>query len=105
MLIEVSTLNVFLKPKAFKWCKEDIGMMDGLTTNGVLILHPLSGQHGIVDKGPGLWREVSIAGDIYALRRARSDRGAGKKVLEKGTVLQLFRFLKTLIASYSFVMF
>ena len=55
-------------------------MMDGLTTNGVLILHPLSGQHGVVSYGPGVWREVSIAGDIYGLRKARSDRGAGKMV-------------------------
>ncbi|XP_028409832.1 E3 ubiquitin-protein ligase pellino homolog 1-like [Dendronephthya gigantea] len=79
--------NICLGSKAIKWCKEDVGMMDGLTTNGVLILHPLSGQHGVVDRGPGLWREVSITGDIYALRRARSDRGAGKKVANESNVL------------------
>ena len=69
----------FSQSKAIKWCKED-GMMDGLTTNGVLILHPLSGEHGVMSAGPGVWREVSIAGNIYGLRKARSDRGAGKKV-------------------------
>ena len=57
------------------------GMMDGLTTNGVLILHPCSGQHGVLSNGPRVWREVSIAGDIYGLRKARSDRGAGRKVI------------------------
>ena len=55
-------------------------MMDGLTTNGVLILHPQSGQDGVVSNGLGVWREVCIAGDIYGLRKARSDRGAGKMV-------------------------
>ena len=63
-----------------KWTQEN-GMMDGLTTNGVLIMHPLSGEHGVLPNcRGGVWREVSIAGDIYGLRRARSDRGAGKQV-------------------------
>ena len=44
-------------------------------------MHPLSGEHGVLPNcRGGVWREVSIAGDIYGLRRARSDRGAGKQV-------------------------
>lgn len=58
-------------------------MMDGFTTNGVLLLHPHNGKHGVVSNSPGVWREVSIAGNIYGLRKARSDRGLGKKVREK----------------------
>ena len=64
--------------------------MDGLTTNGVLILHPLSGQHGVVSNGPGVWREISIVGDVYGLRKARSDRGAGKKVSERIRKIQVY---------------
>ena len=78
--------NICLGSKAIKWCQED-GMMDGLTTNGVLILHPLGGQHGVVSNGPGVWREVSIAGDIYGLRKARSDRGAGKIIENESNLL------------------
>ena len=62
-----------------KWSQQH-GMMDGLTTNGVLIMHPQSGEHGVLSNHPRIWREVSIAADVYCLRRARSDRGVGKKV-------------------------
>lgn len=64
-----------------KWSQEN-NMMDGLTTNGVLIMHPQSGEHGVMSNCPGIWREVSIAGDIYGLRKARSDRGVGKQVFQ-----------------------
>lgn len=78
--------NIQLGEKAMKWSQNE-GMMDGLTTNGVLILHPQSGEYGVVSANPGVWREVSIIGDIYGLRRARSDRGVGRKVVNESNVL------------------
>lgn len=54
--------------KATKWYSE--GEIDGLTTNGILIMHPLDGFAG--NSKPGIWREVSVDGGIYALRESRS---------------------------------
>lgn len=53
--------------------------MDGLTTNGVLIMHP----HGCFSDGNatyGTWREVSIGGAIYSLRASRSAPVKGNAV-------------------------
>ena len=61
-------LHNWLKEKATKWYSE--GEIDGLTTNGVLIMHPVSGFAS--DSKPSLWREVSVDGGIYALRESRS---------------------------------
>ncbi len=51
---------------------------DGLTTNGVLIMHQ-RGDWG-TDMSPGVWREVSVSGDIYGLRQTRSAKERGKTV-------------------------
>lgn len=53
--------------------------MDGLTTNGVLIMHP-SGCFSDGNPTPGLWREVSIGGAIYSLRISRSAPVKGNSV-------------------------
>lgn len=54
--------------KATKWYNG--GEIDGLTTNGILIMHPADGFNSKAKVG--LWREVSVGGGIYALRESRS---------------------------------
>lgn len=62
--------------KATKWKNPD-GHMDGLTTNGVLVMHPEGFPE---DSRQGLWREISVCGDVYALRETRSGPSRGKLV-------------------------
>ncbi|ETE56176.1 hypothetical protein L345_18113, partial [Ophiophagus hannah] len=50
--------------------------MDGLTTNGVLVMHPDGGFSE--DSTPGVWREISVCGNVYALRDSRSAQQRGK---------------------------
>ncbi|CAL8275129.1 unnamed protein product [Gadus morhua 'NCC'] len=70
-----SSKNIFLGEKAAKWRTPD-GQMDGLTTNGVLVMHP---HHGFTqDSGPGLWREISVCGSVFTLRETRSAQHRGK---------------------------
>eukprot|EP00064_Thunnus_orientalis_P009905 superscaffoldBa00001285_g9931 len=58
-----SSKNIFLGEKAAKWKTSD-GQMDGLTTNGVLVMHPRNGF--TQDSKPGVWREIS---HLEALRQ------------------------------------
>lgn len=52
--------------------------MDGLTTNGVLVMHP---RHGFSqDSRPGLWREISVCGHVFTLRETRSSQQRGRTV-------------------------
>lgn len=52
--------------------------MDGLTTNGVLVMHP---REGFTDESrPGVWREISVCGDVYTLRETRSAQQRGNLV-------------------------
>ncbi|XP_051936166.1 E3 ubiquitin-protein ligase pellino homolog 1b isoform X1 [Hippocampus zosterae] len=63
--------------KAAKWKTSD-GQMDGLTTNGVLVMHP---RHGFSqDSRPGVWREISVCGNVFTLRETRSAQQRGKMV-------------------------
>ncbi|KAJ3606763.1 hypothetical protein NHX12_026282 [Muraenolepis orangiensis] len=68
-----SSKNIFLGEKATKWKNPD-GHMDGLTTNGVLVMHP---EDFPEDSRQGLWREISVCGDVYALRETRSGPSRG----------------------------
>jgi hypothetical protein len=64
--------------------------MDGLTTNGVLVMHP---QGGFTEESqPGVWREISVCGDVYTLRETRSAQQRGKLVsrLRSGKFSQMF---------------
>ncbi|XP_056135983.1 E3 ubiquitin-protein ligase pellino homolog 1-like [Lampris incognitus] len=72
-----SSKNIFLGEKAAKWRNPD-GQMDGLTTNGVLVMNP---HHGFTqDSRPGQWREISVCGNIFRLRETRSAQQRGKLV-------------------------
>ncbi|XP_068451833.1 E3 ubiquitin-protein ligase pellino homolog 1-like [Clinocottus analis] len=72
-----SSKNIFLGEKAAKWRMQD-GQMDGLTTNGVLVMHP---RHGFSQGSkPGLWREMSVCGNVFTLRETRSSQQRGKMV-------------------------
>ncbi|XP_068424414.1 E3 ubiquitin-protein ligase pellino homolog 1b [Clinocottus analis] len=72
-----SSKNIFLGEKAAKWKTPD-GQMDGLTTNGVLVMHPRSGF--TQDSKPGVWREISVCGGVFTLRETRSAQQRGKLV-------------------------
>ncbi|PIO40727.1 hypothetical protein AB205_0036600, partial [Aquarana catesbeiana] len=80
-----SSKNIFLGEKAAKWKNPD-GHMDGLTTNGVLVMHP---KGGFTDESkPGVWREISVCGDVYTLRETRSAQQRGKLVENETNILQ-----------------
>lgn len=53
--------------------------MDGLTTNGVLIMHP-KGKFCGGNAKCGLWRETSLGGDVFSLRESRSAQQKGQPV-------------------------
>ncbi|XP_053923844.1 E3 ubiquitin-protein ligase pellino homolog 2 isoform X1 [Cuculus canorus] len=80
-----SSKNIFLGEKAAKWKNPD-GHMDGLTTNGVLVMHPKGGF--TEESKPGVWREISVCGEVYTLRETRSAQQRGKLVENETNVLQ-----------------
>ncbi|XP_053553308.1 E3 ubiquitin-protein ligase pellino homolog 2 isoform X2 [Bombina bombina] len=80
-----SSKNIFLGEKAAKWKNPD-GHMDGLTTNGVLVMHPKGGF--TEESKPGVWREISVCGDVYTLRETRSAQQRGKLVENESNILQ-----------------
>ncbi|EFO26155.2 pellino family protein [Loa loa] len=88
-----SSRNIFLGEKATKWTKYD-GEIDGLTTNGILILHPNtmqrqnSGQNTGDHMGMFVWREVSVDGDIYNIRETRSSTKRGELLADETNELQ-----------------
>lgn len=117
-----SSKNIFLGEKATKW--QTNGEIDGLTTNGILIMHPkrpFVGRRGSASKqgdktedraaaagdldmqlmfesldigsNPtanvgGVWREVSVCGEIYSVRETRSASQKGVKIEAETNVLQ-----------------
>ena len=108
-----SSKNIFLGEKATKW--QTNGEIDGLTTNGILIMHPKKQFVGklvpetttkdsstdeedatalIADlnlstgSGGGVWREVSVCGEIYSVRETRSASQKGVKIESETNVLQ-----------------
>lgn len=50
--------------------------MDGLTTNGILIMKPKKDTSGSISEHTG-WNEVSINGRLYGLRETRSAQSHG----------------------------
>jgi len=84
-----SSRNIFLGEKATKW-ETGENEVDGLTTNGVLIMHP-KGQfcppEGCSDPKPGIWREISVGGCVFGLRESRSAAIQGPPVPSETSVL------------------
>jgi len=68
------TLNCSLQEKATKW--QENREIDGLTTNGVLIMHPRGSFCGGEAKC-GMWREVSVGGGVFSMRESRSAQQKG----------------------------
>lgn len=66
--------------KATKW--QDNVEIDGLTTNGILIMHPKGQFVGGNTENPGTtpWRECSVGGDVFGLRESRSAQQKGEPV-------------------------
>ncbi|KAH9630815.1 hypothetical protein HF086_001043 [Spodoptera exigua] len=65
--------------KATKWTENQ--EIDGLTTNGVLIMHPRGDFcGGSATCGP--WRETSVGGAVFSLRESRSAQQKTKRDLE-----------------------
>lgn len=74
-----------LQEKATKWTENH--EIDGLTTNGVLIMHPRGDFcGGSATCGP--WRETSVGGAVFSLRESRS---AQQKVNRKDFSLEMKR--------------
>ncbi|XP_028161101.1 protein pellino [Ostrinia furnacalis] len=87
-----SSRNIFLGEKATKWTENH--EIDGLTTNGVLIMHPRGDFcGGSATCGP--WRETSVGGAVFSLRESRSAQQKGlpcqaeTNVLRDGTMIDL----------------
>ncbi|XP_016369632.1 E3 ubiquitin-protein ligase pellino homolog 1-like [Sinocyclocheilus rhinocerous] len=87
-----SSKSIFLGEKAAKWWCAD-SQMDGLTTNGILVMRP---RHGFTcESKPGAWREISVCGNVFTLRETRSAQKPGKLVenesheLVDGTLIDL----------------
>lgn len=80
-----SNRNIFLGEKATKW-QNDLEI-DGLTTNGVLVMHP-TGQFCGGNAKCGIWHECSIGGDIFSMRGTRSSQQKGRKMQEETNVLK-----------------
>jgi len=87
--------NIILEEKAPKWIKSRNGkkLIDGLKTNGVLIMKP---QNGFTHQSEVThWKEVSVCGEIYLPRESRSAQKPGAKienddnVLVNGTLIDL----------------
>ncbi|KAL5009216.1 hypothetical protein ScPMuIL_014797 [Solemya velum] len=78
-----SSSNIFLGEKAVKWyAGEEI---DGLTTNGVFIMHPQGGFSS--SSKPGVWREVSVGGSVYPLRDSRSAPLKNNQIVDEDNIL------------------
>jgi len=113
-----SSRNIFLGEKATKWETVE-HCVDGLTTNGVLVMSPngmfcptqdpnggsQSANNGDNKNGlhrpqqmpakPGVWREISVSGNVFGLRESRSAAVQGPpihnetNVLKDGTLIDL----------------
>lgn len=52
--------------------------MDALTTNGVLVMKPRLGF--CPESKVGLWREISVCGEVFSVRETRSAQQRGERV-------------------------
>ncbi|CAF0998289.1 unnamed protein product [Brachionus calyciflorus] len=91
-----ATKRIFLGEKATKWTNEK-GEMDGVTTNGVLIMHPTNGFIGN-DSKSNEWMEVSVCGAVFSLSetrltpmisRVQTNNPNKNNILRDGTLIDL----------------
>lgn len=88
-----SSRNIFLGEKATKWqhnCN-NLTDIDGLTTNGILLMHPkpsFSISANDSESKASQWREVSVCGDVYSIRETRSAAQKGVQVGHESNILQ-----------------
>lgn len=84
-----SSSNIFLGEKATKW-QEQHEVIDGLTTNGILLMHPPNGAFSYSGEGQQapMWREVSVGGGIFSVRETRSAPQKGVQVASVSNILQ-----------------
>ena len=86
---------LLFKEKASKW-RNDKGELDGVTTNGVLIMHPTQGFTGTESKSSE-WMEVSVCGAVFKLNETRLTPCVAKEqmlskttnILRDGTLIDL----------------
>jgi pellino protein len=77
----LSLLIIFLqKEKLIKW-KNNHHQIDGVTTNGILLMHIDSEQFPINSKPPK-WKEVSVGGSVF-------DLGEGRLKLNYQTIVNI----------------
>ncbi|XP_003738502.1 protein pellino [Galendromus occidentalis] len=77
--------NIFLGENASAWQGAG-GTIDGLTTNGILLMHPMGTF--CKDASAGIWREVSVDGGVYGLRESRAARRAGPRIEDETNELK-----------------
>lgn len=93
------SISVTFQEKATKWTENH--EIDGLTTNGVLIMHPRGDFCG-GNATCGPWRETSVGGAVFSLRESRS---AQQKVCEIMTQIKLYYESNRFRYSYSILEF
>ena len=59
-----------MKEKATKW-KNEKGELDGITTNGILVMHPTGNSSFSSESKCGDWIEVSVCGAIFRLNNTK----------------------------------
>ena len=82
-----NSMNIILGEKAPKWVTIQNGreMIDGLTTNGVLIMQSRNGFGHHCESTH--WKEVSVCGGIYSRRESRSAQTPGARIESNDNVL------------------
>uniref|UniRef100_A0A3B3T7T2 Pellino E3 ubiquitin protein ligase family member 3 n=1 Tax=Paramormyrops kingsleyae TaxID=1676925 RepID=A0A3B3T7T2_9TELE len=80
-----SSMWVVPQERAANWQTVD-GLMDGLTTNGVPVMH--SAGDFVSDPDPGVWRVISVCGNVYTLRETRSAQQSGSLIENESNLLQ-----------------
>ena len=100
LLIASGFLLFSLQEKAPKWVssRNSKQAIDGLTTNGVLIMQP---RNGFTHQSEAThWKEVSVCGGIYSLRESRSAQNPGSRVRTIHDVAPLNRVPRVGLANY-----
>jgi pellino protein len=80
-----TTKKIKISTIAPTWSSGATNESDGLTTNGVMLMHP----SGYFEQGvsPGEWREVTVMGNIRKVRAKRSAKTPGSPIPEANNIL------------------